>query len=109
MYIIEVSPSFQRWAQWRGGMALIAHVDADCFYVSCERVRSLALRRQPVGGISNQGAFVIARSYEMRPFGVSVGTPIWDAAKRCPQGIFLKRDFRWYEVLSRQLLETLRG
>jgi nucleotidyltransferase/DNA polymerase involved in DNA repair len=90
-------------------MTLLAHVDADSFYVSCERVRCLALRRQPVGVISNQGAVVIARSYEMRPFGVRVGTPIWDAAKLCPRGIFLKRDFRWYEVISRRLLETLRG
>jgi nucleotidyltransferase/DNA polymerase involved in DNA repair len=90
-------------------MTLVAHVDSDCFYVSCERVRSLALRRQPVGVISNQGAVVIARSYEMRPFGVRVGTPIWDAAKLCPAGIFLKRDFRWYEVISRRLLETLRA
>jgi len=82
---------------------LIGHLDADAFYVSAERVRNAFLRAKAVGVLGNQGACVIARSYEMRPFGVRVGTPIWDAAKLCPDGIFLKRDFRWYEVLSRLL------
>ena len=58
--------------------------------------------------LGNQGACVIARSYEMRPFGVRVGMPIWDAVKLCPLGIYIKRDFRWYEVLSRLVLDALR-
>jgi nucleotidyltransferase/DNA polymerase involved in DNA repair len=45
---------------------LIGHVDADCFYVSCERVRSPALCGLPVGVLGNQGACVIAKSYEMK-------------------------------------------
>ena len=87
---------------------LIAHLDADCFYVSCERVRCPALLAQPVGVLGNQGACVIAKSYEMKALGVKTGMPIWDAVKCCPQGIFIKRDFHWYEVISRRLLETLR-
>ena len=87
---------------------LIAHLDADAFYVSCERVRHPALMSQPVGVLGNQGAAVIAKSYEMKRLGVKTGMPIWDAVKCCPQGIFIKRDFHWYEVISRQLLETLR-
>ena len=65
---------------------LIAHLDADCFYVSCERVRNDHLRRQPVGVLGNQGACVIAKSYEMKALGVKTGMPIWDAVKCCPQG-----------------------
>lgn len=87
---------------------LIAHLDADCFYVSCERVRSPALACQPVGVLGNQGACVIAKSYEMKALGVKTGMPIWDAVRCCPQGIYIKRDFRWYEAISRQLLDTLR-
>jgi nucleotidyltransferase/DNA polymerase involved in DNA repair len=90
-------------------MALIGHLDSDCFYVSCERVRTPALARQPAAILGNQGACVIARSYEIRPFGVRVGMPVWDAVKLCPHAIFIKRDFRWYEVLSRQLLHTLQS
>jgi nucleotidyltransferase/DNA polymerase involved in DNA repair len=84
------------------------HVDADCFYVSAERVRNAFLVGKPVGVLGNQGACVIARSYEMKKAGVPVGMPIWEALRVCLQGIYLKRDFRWYEVLSRLMLEAVR-
>ena len=44
-------------------------VDADCFYVSCERVWRRALG-QAVGVLSNQGACVIAKSYELKAYGI---------------------------------------
>jgi DNA polymerase V len=84
------------------------HLDADCFYVSAERVRDAFLRGKPVGVLGNQGACVIAKSYEMKAAGVKTGTPIWDALKLCPDGVYIKRDFRWYEVLSRLMLEAVR-
>ena len=34
--------------------------------------------------------------------------PIWDALVKCPDGVYVKRDFRWYEVLSRLMLEVVR-
>lgn len=89
-------------------MYIIGHLDADCFYVSAERVRHPYLRGLPVGVLGNQGACVIAKSYEMKAAGVKTGTPIWDAVKLCPEGIFIKRDFRWYEVLSKRMLELLK-
>ena len=46
------------------GTTLIGHIDSDCFYVSCERVRSYTLRGVPCGVLGNQGACVIAKSYE---------------------------------------------
>src|SRR5947209_14027539 len=82
----------------------VGHLDADCFYVSAERVRDPFLLGKPVGVLGNQGACVIAKSYEMKKAGVRTGEPIWEAAKKCPLGIYIKRDFRWYEVLSRRLL-----
>src|SRR3989304_1598383 len=85
---------------------LIGHLDADCFYVSCERVRRRCLRGQAVGVLSNQGACVIAKSYELKARGVTTGMPIWDALPLCPEAVFIKRDFEWYEVLSRRILEA---
>jgi nucleotidyltransferase/DNA polymerase involved in DNA repair len=87
---------------------LIAHLDADCFYVSAERVRDRFLERKPVGVLGNQGACVIAKSYEMKASGVATGEPIWEAVKKCPEGLYLKRDFRWYEVISRAMLDVVR-
>ncbi|QGJ68581.1 Nucleotidyltransferase/DNA polymerase involved in DNA repair [Planctomycetales bacterium 10988] len=86
---------------------LIGHVDADCFYCSAERVRHPALNRVPVGVLGNQGACVIARSYEMKAAQVKVGMPIWNAVKLCPEGVYVKRDFEWYEVLSRIMLQEV--
>ena len=83
---------------------MIGHVDADCFYVSAERVRYPHLRGMPVGVLGNHGACIIAKSYEMKAAGVPTGMPIWEATPICPLGVFVKRDFRWYEVLSRKML-----
>src|SRR5438270_13846620 len=87
----------------------VGHLDADCFYVSAERVRHPELAGKPVGVLGNNGACVIAKSYEMKAGGVKTGTPVWDAAKLCPEGVYVKRDFRWYEVLSRKMLDIVRG
>ncbi|MDE2506015.1 MAG: nucleotidyltransferase [Planctomycetota bacterium] len=86
----------------------VGHLDADCFYVSAERVRDAFLRDKPVGVLGNQGACVIAKSYEMKAAGVATGVPIWEALVKCPDGIYVKRDFRWYEVLSRAMLDLMR-
>jgi nucleotidyltransferase/DNA polymerase involved in DNA repair len=40
----------------------VGHLDADCFYVSAERVRDEFLGEKPVGVLGNQGACVIAKS-----------------------------------------------
>ena len=86
----------------------MGHLDADCFYVSAERVRDAFLRGKPVGVLGNQGACVIAKSYEMKAAGVETGMPIWEALVKCPTGVYVKRDFRWYEVLSRLMLDVVR-
>ena len=85
----------------------VAHLDADCFYVSAERVRHPHLVGKPVGVLGNNGACVIAKSYEMKARGVKTGTPIWDAKVLCPEGVYVKRDFHWYEVLSRKMLDIV--
>ena len=90
-------------------MSIIAHVDADCFYVSCERIRDSSLLGQAVGVLGNQGSCVIARSYEMKARGVTVAMPIYMAKKLCPEGIFIKRDFEWYGIISHQIQEILRN
>ena len=57
-----------------------------------------------MGVLGNQGACVIARNYPMKHCGVKVGEPVWEAKKKCPDGVYVKRDFRWYETLSRKML-----
>ena len=47
-------------------------------YVAAERVRNGFLANKPVGVLGNQGACVIAKSYEMKATGVKTGEPIWE-------------------------------
>lgn len=88
---------------------MIGHVDADCFYVSAERVRHKHLQGMPVGVLGNQGACVIAKSYEAKAAGITTGMPIWEALPKCPQAVYVKRDFEWYEVLSRKMLAIVQS
>jgi nucleotidyltransferase/DNA polymerase involved in DNA repair len=78
----------------RTRQAPIGHLDADAFYVSAERVRYEHLVGLPVGVLGNQGACVIAKSYEMKSHGIKTGMPIWDALRLCPDGFYVKRDFK---------------
>jgi nucleotidyltransferase/DNA polymerase involved in DNA repair len=86
---------------------LIGHIDAEAFYVSAERDRFPFLRSKPVGVLGNQCACVIAKSYEMKALGIKTGEPIWEARAKCPDSVYLKRDFRWYEVPSRRMVDVL--
>src|SRR5262249_23771609 len=88
-----------------GGMkTLVGFGDADSFYASAETVRRPWLGGLPVGVLGNQGACVIARNYPMKRDGVTVGEPVWEAKTKCPPGGYVKREFRWYEPLSRRML-----
>jgi DNA polymerase V len=86
---------------------LIGFGDADAFYASAEAVRRPWMAGLPVGVLGNQGACVIARNYPMKAFGIRVGMPVWEAKVLCPDGVYVKRDFRWYESLSRRMLAEI--
>ena len=83
---------------------MVGFGDADSFYASAEAVRRPWMAGLPVGVLGNQGACVIARNYPMKRYGVKVGEPVWEAKQKCPDGVYVKRDFKWYETLSRRLL-----
>ncbi len=86
---------------------MVGFGDADSFYASAEAVRRPWLTGLPVGVLGNQGACVIARNYPMKRHGVKVGEPVWEAKAKCPDGIYVKRDFKWYETLSRRMLNEV--
>src|SRR5262245_17174421 len=86
---------------------MVGFGDTDSFYASAETVRRPWLDGLPVGVLGNQGACVIARSRPMKTCGVTVGMPVWEAKQLCPDGVYLKRDFKWYETLSRRMRAEL--
>jgi DNA polymerase V len=57
---------------------LIALIDCNNFYVSCERVFDPKLHGQPVIVLSGNDGCVIARSNEVKALGVQMGQPIFE-------------------------------
>ena len=87
---------------------IVLHIDMDAFYASVEQLDHPELRGKPVivGGSSNRGV-VSAASYEARKFGVRSAMPIFQAKKRCPQGIFVPVRMARYKEMSNQVMEIL--
>ncbi|MBA2620358.1 MAG: Y-family DNA polymerase [Acidobacteria bacterium] len=54
---------------------MIAHIDCNNFYVSCERVFAPKLERRAVVVLSNNDGCVVARSEEAKALGIKMGTP----------------------------------
>ena len=86
----------------------IAHIDADCFYASCEQLRHPGLKGRPVCVLSNQNAFVVAKTYDAKAKGVTTGMSVWDAKKLVPNAAFLTPDFRYYGQISNKMFSILR-
>ena len=56
-------------------MNLLALVDCDNFYASCERLFRPDLRKKPIVVLSNNDGCVIARSSEAKKIGIKMGEP----------------------------------
>jgi DNA polymerase IV len=89
---------------------VIAHLDMDAFYVSCELRRRPELRGRPVivAG-SGPRSVVTTASYEARKFGVGSAIPAARARRLCPQGVFLTPDFSYYKAVSAKVMAVVRA
>ena len=84
------------------------HVDMDAFFVSVEELYDPTLKGKPVvvGGRADQRGVVAAASYAARKFGVHSGMALREAAKKCPQAIFLHGHPDRYREKSHQVREV---
>ncbi|MBC7524202.1 MAG: DNA polymerase IV [Flavobacterium sp.] len=82
----------------------IIHVDMDAFYASVEQMDHPELKGKPlaVGGSENRGV-VSAASYEARKFGVRSAMSGIQAARNCPDLIFVKPRFDRYKEISQKI------
>lgn len=85
----------------------IAHVDADCFFASCELARRPDLRNRPVCVLSSQDACVVAKTYDAKAAGISTGMPVWEAKKLLPKAEYIPADFGYYGQMSDKLFAIL--
>ena len=86
---------------------LIAHVDMDAFYASVEQLDNPELKGKPVivGGLSNRSV-VSAASYEARRFGVRSAMPMYEARRRCPDGIYIQVRMSRYREMSAEVFKV---
>lgn len=88
---------------------MLALVDCNNFYVSCERAFNPALDGKPVGVLSNNDGCLIARSNELKALGVKMGTPyfqIQDVIRQHDIKIF-SSNYTLYGDMSRRVMSIL--
>jgi DNA polymerase IV (DinB-like DNA polymerase) len=101
---------------------VVCHVDVDCFYAACERLREPELEGEPlVVGMGyedgeNHGAVATA-SYEAREYGVESAMAISEVLDRLPRrveaddeadtGVYRPVDMEYYESVSADVKAVL--
>ncbi len=90
-------------------MRRIALVDANNFYVSCERLFQPALEGRPVVVLSNNDGCAVARSQEAKDLGIQMGQPFfqWKDLARKHHIVVLSSNYTLYADLSRRFMGVL--
>jgi DNA polymerase V len=92
-------------------MKLLALVDCDNFYASCERVFRPDLKKTPIVVLSNNDGCVIARSKEAKAMSVKMGVPWFQVKKKylAQGGKVFSSNFPLYGDLSKRVMNILDG
>ena len=91
----------------------VLYVDLDAYYVSVERRERPELEGRPVivgpppSEEPNRGV-VLSASYEARGFGVRSAMPVRQAARLCPDAVWVPPTFAKYERAAHEVRELLR-
>ena len=90
-------------------MPLIALVDVNNFYASCERVFDPSLEGRPVIVLSNNDGCVVARSQEAKRLGIGMGVPAFEiqALIRRHNVHVFSSNYTLYGDMSRRVMETM--
>ncbi len=86
---------------------IIALVDGNNFFASCEVLMNPSLKGKPVCVLSNNDGCVIARSYEAKKLGVKMGMPYFMAKKTFTGVNYLSADFSLYHELSQRMMKLI--
>ena len=88
---------------------MIALVDCNNFYVSCERLFNPMLEGKPVIVLSNNDGCAVARSEEAKAIGIKMGTPLFmmEALVKQHKVAVFSSNYTLYGDLSSRVMATL--
>ena len=89
-------------------MKVIALVDCDSFFVSCEQKVNPELKGKPVCVLSNKDGCVISRSKEAKKMGVRMGQPYFLAKDEFPDAVYVSCHHDLYGEISDEVMAVLR-
>ncbi|MEJ7626828.1 MAG: Y-family DNA polymerase [Ferruginibacter sp.] len=90
---------------------MIALVDCNNFYASCERLFDPSIENKPVVVLSNNDGCVIARSNEAKAMGIKMGAPAFmmeELLLKNKVSVF-SSNYTLYGDLSNRVMETLKN
>jgi DNA polymerase V len=84
-------------------------IDADSFYVSCERAFRPDLEGRPVVVLSNNDGNIVARSRESKALGITMGMPFFKAMPIIERhGVtWFSSNYTLYGDISRRVFDTI--
>ncbi len=87
---------------------VVALVDANNFYCSCERAFNAALQGKPVIVLSNNDGCVVARSNEVKPF-IKMGQPVFECQELIEQHHIqvFSSNYPLYADVSNRIMQIL--
>lgn len=88
---------------------IVALVDCNNFYVSCERVFDPSLEGKPVAVLSNNDGCLVSRSNEVKALKIPMGAPGFkhEALIRKHGGTLLSSNYALYGDMSNRVMEVL--
>ena len=89
---------------------IIALVDCDCFYVSCERKDNPELNGKPVCVMTAGGSkgIIVSRAKEAKALGIKMGAPYFQVKPNFPTAICLPARMHRYAEISHAVMSTIK-
>ena len=88
---------------------VIALIDCNSFYASCERVFRPDLRRTPIVVLSNNDGCVIARSAEAKALGIKMGAPYFQIRRDLERSgvVVFSSNYALYGDMSERVMTVI--
>ena len=89
--------------------SVIALVDCDSFFVSCEQSVNSELKGKPVCVMSGRGQCVISRSKEAKKLGIRMGMPYFQIEGQMKKATYINANHELYSKISEKVMTILKN